>query len=154
MGAVIGGVTAIVGDLAGMLGCSVGLNDDITAITLVALGTSLPDTFASMTAATQDPFADASLGNVTGSNSVNVFLGLGLPWTIGAIYWEYIIGKPTEAWKNRPVSLTSEDTYSIFLDEERPGGPTYGFMVPAGELGFSVAVYSVLAVVAMLHIDF
>ena len=28
------------------------------------------------------------LGNVTGSNSVNVFLGLGLPWVIAAIYWQ------------------------------------------------------------------
>jgi solute carrier family 8 (sodium/calcium exchanger) len=26
-------------------------------------------------------------GNVTGSNSVNVFLGLGLPWVIASIYW-------------------------------------------------------------------
>lgn len=30
--------------------------------------------------------ADNSVGNVTGSNSVNVFLGLGLPWTMAAIY--------------------------------------------------------------------
>ena len=27
------------------------------------------------------------MGNITGSNSVNIFLGLGLPWTVGAIYW-------------------------------------------------------------------
>lgn len=40
----------------------------------VALGTSLPDTFASKAAAEQDPYADASIGNVTGSNSVNVCL--------------------------------------------------------------------------------
>merc|ERR1719449_351155 len=60
--------------------------DDVTAITLVALGTSLPDLFASKSAATEDPSADAAIGNVTGSNSVNVFLGLGLPWVIAAIY--------------------------------------------------------------------
>ena len=30
--------------------------------------------------------ADNAIGNVTGSNSVNVFLGLGLPWVIAAIY--------------------------------------------------------------------
>ena len=33
------------------------------------------DTFASKTAAIQDETADASVGNVTGSNAVNVFLG-------------------------------------------------------------------------------
>ena len=54
----------------------------------MALGTSLPDLFASKQAATMDDTADNSIGNVTGSNSVNVFLGLGLPWLIAAIFWE------------------------------------------------------------------
>merc|ERR1712166_474971 len=84
----IGGVTAILGDMASLLGCCMGMPDDITAITLVALGTSLPDTFASKVSAQQDENADNSIGNVTGSNSVNVFLGLGLPWTLAAVYWE------------------------------------------------------------------
>jgi solute carrier family 8 (sodium/calcium exchanger) len=62
----IGGVTVAIGDLAGVLGCVLGLEDSITAITFVALGTSLPDTFASKSAAVNDPTADASIGNVTG----------------------------------------------------------------------------------------
>ena len=61
-----------------------GWPDAVTAITLVALGTSLPDTFASMTATVEDDNADAAITNVTGSNSVNVFLGLGLPWAVAA----------------------------------------------------------------------
>lgn len=85
--ALIGVLTAIVGDLAAIFGCLVGLEDSVTAITFVAMGTSLPDLFASKQAATMDRTADNSIGNVTGSNSVNVFLGLGLPWTIAAIYW-------------------------------------------------------------------
>lgn len=44
----IGLVTAIVGEFAGLFGCACGLKEAITAITFVALGTSLPDTFASM----------------------------------------------------------------------------------------------------------
>ena len=52
----------------------------------MALGTSLPDTFASRTAAIKENYADMAIGNITGSNSVNVFLGLGLPWLIAAIY--------------------------------------------------------------------
>ena len=47
----IGIITAIVGAVAGLLGCVVGLDPSITAITFVAVGTSLPDTFASVTAA-------------------------------------------------------------------------------------------------------
>lgn len=31
--------------------------------------------------------ADSAIGNVTGSNSVNVFLGLGLPWMMASIYY-------------------------------------------------------------------
>merc|ERR1712088_1144796 len=45
-------LTAVVGDLAGIFGCLVGLKDSVKAITFVALGTSLPDTFASKAAAT------------------------------------------------------------------------------------------------------
>ena len=84
--AVIGFMTAIIGDLATLFGCLVDLNDSITAITLVALGTSMPDTFASKQAAVGEKTADSSIGNINGSNSVNVFLGLGLPWLMASIY--------------------------------------------------------------------
>lgn len=83
----IGLVTALVGDMAILLGCEIGLRESVTAITIVALGTSLPDTFASMTAARTSEFADSAIGNITGSNSVNVFLGLGVPWAIATTYW-------------------------------------------------------------------
>ncbi|XP_061819238.1 sodium/calcium exchanger 2a isoform X1 [Nerophis lumbriciformis] len=84
---VIGFLTAIIGDLASHFGCTVGLRDSVTAVVFVALGTSLPDTFASKVAATQDQYADACVGNVTGSNAVNVFLGIGLAWSVAAVYW-------------------------------------------------------------------
>ena len=44
------------------------------------------DTFASKVAAIGDEYADSSIGNVTGSNAVNVFLGIGVAWTIAAVY--------------------------------------------------------------------
>merc|ERR1712050_68091 len=84
----IGACTAVIGDVAGHLGCFIFLKDSVNAIAFVALGTSVPDTFASKTAAIQDETADASVGNVTGSNAVNVFLGIGIAWTMAAIYWE------------------------------------------------------------------
>ncbi|XP_039281836.1 sodium/calcium exchanger 1 isoform X2 [Nilaparvata lugens] len=85
----IGILTAIIGDVASHFGCSVGMIDSVTAITLVAMGTSLPDTFASKVAAIQDNTADNSVGNVTGSNAVNVFLGIGVAWSIAAIYHSF-----------------------------------------------------------------
>ncbi|KAI5611446.1 sodium/calcium exchanger 1 precursor, partial [Silurus asotus] len=82
----IGILTAFIGDLASHFGCTVGLKDSVTAVVFVALGTSVPDTFASKVAAIQDQYADASIGNVTGSNAVNVFLGIGVAWSIAAIF--------------------------------------------------------------------
>ncbi|XP_036402115.1 sodium/calcium exchanger 1-like isoform X2 [Megalops cyprinoides] len=82
----IGLLTAFIGDLASHFGCTIGLKDSVTAVVFVALGTSVPDTFASKVAAIQDQYADASIGNVTGSNAVNVFLGIGVAWSIAAIY--------------------------------------------------------------------
>lgn len=39
---IIGLLTAVIGDLASHFGCTVGLKDSVTAISFVALGTSLP----------------------------------------------------------------------------------------------------------------
>jgi len=86
--AFVGLCTAVIGDVAGHLGCFINLKDCVNAIAFVALGTSVPDTFASKTSAIEDDTADNSVGNVTGSNAVNVFLGIGIAWTMAAIYWE------------------------------------------------------------------
>lgn len=62
-------------------------------------------------AATQDQYADASVGNVTGSNAVNVFLGIGVAWTMAAVYWE-VKGK---AFHVDPGSLAFSVTlFTIF----------------------------------------
>merc|ERR1712198_636939 len=113
----IGLCTAVIGDVAGHLGCFIYLKDSVNAIAFVALGTSVPDTFASKTAAIEDETADASVGNVTGSNAVNVFLGVGIAWTMAAVYSNY----------NGEV-----------------------FRVPVGSLGFSVTVFCIEALLAIL----
>ncbi|XP_065353883.1 sodium/calcium exchanger Calx isoform X3 [Cloeon dipterum] len=82
----VGVLTAVIGDVASHFGCTLGIRDAVTAISIVALGTSIPDTFASKVAAIQDKYADASVGNVTGSNAVNVFLGIGIAWSIAAVH--------------------------------------------------------------------
>lgn len=114
--ALIGVITTIVGDTADSFGCLTGIKPSITAITFVALGTSLPDTFASRVAAKMEKTADNAIGNITGSNSVNVFLGLGLPWLMAAVYW------------------SSQDKQ---------------FVVPAGDLGFSVGLFTILSLICI-----
>lgn len=93
----IGILTSIVEQVAKMFGCHLGMPEAVTGITFVAMGTSLPDTFASKTAAATSVFADSAIGNITGSNSVNVFLGMGLPWLICSYWWKYNTqGLPTK----------------------------------------------------------
>jgi len=41
---VIGLLTAVIGDVASHFGCTVGLQDSVTALSFVALGTSIPGT--------------------------------------------------------------------------------------------------------------
>merc|ERR1712196_748559 len=99
-----------------------------------------------VTAAIGDPYADASIGNVTGSNSVNVFLGLGLPWVIATLYWATTNGgKPTAEWtaKYSKVNIYSEAELSMG-----------GFAVPAGSLGFSVAVFCCCATTCFAILNF
>eukprot|EP00732_Lithocolla_globosa_P002315 Lithocolla_globosa_v1_NODE_1489_length_2538_cov_14.496979.p1 type:complete len:331 gc:universal NODE_1489_length_2538_cov_14.496979:1046-54(-) len=136
----IGGVTTLISDLATLLGCSLGLKDSVTAITIVALGTSLPDTVASRTAAIMDDTADAAIGNVTGSNSVNVFLGLGISWTIGAVYW-HVVGA-TPIWQAR----VSPEIFAQY--------PTGAFNYPSGDLGFAVVTFIIAASSCLFTIVF
>eukprot|EP00043_Microstomoeca_roanoka_P019629 m.224092 g.224092 ORF g.224092 m.224092 type:complete len:835 (-) comp17030_c1_seq1:466-2970(-) len=131
----IGIITALIGDLASLMGCAMGLQDAVTAITFVALGTSLPDTFASKSAIVASTTADAAITNITGSNSVNVFLGLGLSWLIAAIYWP-VTGKTAE-WNAVVPSCLAEQYSNAF------------FWVPAGDLSISVIVFSVACVICL-----
>mmetsp|Transcript_2122 Transcript_2122/g.3395 ORF Transcript_2122/g.3395 Transcript_2122/m.3395 type:complete len:231 (-) Transcript_2122:85-777(-) len=132
---IVGVVTALIKDLASIFGCLVGLDDPITAITIVALGTSLPDTFASVLAIKSDDNADNAIGNVTGSNSVNVFLGLGLPWSAAAIYWE-IVG-PNDLWHEK-----YQGTWEKY-DQYKDKG---AFVVIGGSLGFNTLIFSCLTI--------
>jgi len=131
----IGLVTALIGDLAGLFGCVIGLSDQVTAITFVALGTSLPDTFASKMAAVHERTADAAITNVTGSNSVNVFLGLGLAWMISAIFWNNNADKP---WSMKVACHVAYDF------------PKGAFYVKAGSLVFTVLVFCGCAVTTFI----
>ncbi|KAM8878931.1 sodium/calcium exchanger 1a isoform 4-T4 [Spinachia spinachia] len=134
---VIGLLTAFIGDLASHFGCTVGLKDSVTAVVFVALGTSVPDTFASKVAAIQDQYADASIGNVTGSNAVNVFLGIGVAWSIAAIYHhskgqQFKVDPGTLAFSVTLFTIFAFICIAVLLYRRRPeiGGELGGPRVP------------------------
>ncbi|NXY00350.1 NAC2 protein, partial [Centropus bengalensis] len=139
----IGVLTALIGDLAAHFGCTVGLKDSVNAVVFVALGTSIPDTFASKVAALQDQCADASIGNVTGSNAVNVFLGLGVAWSVAAIYWaaqgrDFEVQTGTLAFSVTLFTIFAFVCISVLLYRRRPhiggelGGPRAPKLLTAG----------------------
>ena len=139
----IGLLTAVVEDLGMLFGCVCGLSDTITAISIVALGTSLPDTFASKGSTLADDTADNAIGNVTGSNSVNVFLGLGLPWMIAAIKWD--MTGVTSEWTARYGDADGTLGGDYLAPKIGALYPNGAFVVPAGSLGFSVGIFSFCA---------
>lgn len=75
-------ILVVAGDLlvrgASALARRAGVSQLIVGLTIVALGTSAPETFVSVQAALGDE-PGLALGNIVGSNIANVFLVLGLP---------------------------------------------------------------------------
>jgi len=138
----IGWQVILINEFASQMGCQMYIKKTVTAITFVALGTSLPDTFASMQAAVGDKYADNSIGNITGSNSVNVLLGLGVPWLIGALYWA--ANGHDASWEARfHPTLGSTPLRPHIYEQYKATG---AFVVLSGDLGFSVIIFCTFAV--------
>lgn len=84
---IIGGLAALIygGDLfvdkASAIASSLGVSDAIIGLTIVAMGTSLPELATSLTAAVKGN-SGIAIGNVIGSNIFNIFLVLGCSATI------------------------------------------------------------------------
>lgn len=87
---IVGGMLAIAfgGDLvvdsASTIAADFGLSQNLIGLTIVALGTSLPELVTSIVAARKDE-VDMALGNVIGSNIFNILLVLGIAGAISPI---------------------------------------------------------------------
>lgn len=87
---IVGGAVAIkfggdfVVDGASVIAAGFGLSQNLIGLTVVALGTSLPELVTSIVAAKKDE-VDMALGNVIGSNVFNILFVLGIAATISPI---------------------------------------------------------------------
>lgn len=83
----VGGIAAIVlgsnlvVDSASFLAKALGVSERMIGLTIVALGTSLPELVTSITATRKGEY-DIAIGNVVGSNIFNIGIVIGLPVTI------------------------------------------------------------------------
>ncbi|KAL6214890.1 hypothetical protein ACLB2K_014322 [Fragaria x ananassa] len=64
------------------------------AFTALAAGTSWPDLVASKIAAERQLTADSAIANITCSNSVNIYVGIGVPWLIDTAYNYFVHNEP------------------------------------------------------------
>lgn len=85
-----------------------GISAFVVGLTIVAIGTSAPELFVNIIAAIQSA-SDLSIGNILGSNLVNIFLGLG----IAAIITPLSLKRGT-VWKEIPFSLLAIVVVLIF----------------------------------------
>lgn len=94
-------------------------------------------------AAIQDQYADASIGNVTGSNAVNVFLGIGVAWSIAAIFhqWhgrEFRVAPGTLAFSVTIFTIFAFVCIAVLMYRRRPniggelGGPRGAKILTSG----------------------
>ena len=87
-GLVLGGELAV--DGAVKIASDLGMSETLIGLTIVALGTSLPELAASIVAAKKGK-ADIAIGNIVGSNIFNIFWILGLSAVIKPLPFESII---------------------------------------------------------------
>ncbi|ONK61610.1 uncharacterized protein A4U43_C08F31750 [Asparagus officinalis] len=82
----ISGIAYVVTKLTDLISCVTGINSYVIAFTALASGTSWPDLVASKIAAERQITADSAIANITCSNSVNIYIGIGVPWLIDTVY--------------------------------------------------------------------
>lgn len=90
----ISGIAYIVTELTDLISCVTGINAYVIAFTALASGTSWPDLVASKIAAERQTTADSAIANITCSNSVNIYVGIGIPWLIDTTYNFIAYGEP------------------------------------------------------------
>ena len=80
-------------DSASTIATIMGVSERLISLTIIALGTSLPELVTSMTATKKGEY-DIAIGNVVGSNIFNIGMVIGIPVTvfggIGIINFSYI----------------------------------------------------------------
>lgn len=90
----ISGIAYVITKLTDLISCVTGINAYVIAFTALASGTSWPDLVASKIAAERQITADSAIANITCSNSVNIYIGIGIPWLIDTVYNFFVYQEP------------------------------------------------------------
>ncbi len=93
-------------DGASHMALTLGLSENLVGLTIVAIGTSLPELAASVVASLKQK-ADIAVGNAVGSNIFNIF------WVLGVS--SFIKPIPFSASSNQDISMTVLASLLLFL---------------------------------------
>ena len=100
----IGGLTWLVVEIAESTSHCLGIDANLTGVTVLAIGSSLPDMFASIVVA-KDGKANMAVSNALGSNIFDILVCLGVPFSLKSI---------TESFAN--ISVGTRNTSEEFVE--------------------------------------
>jgi len=91
----IGALAYVMVIMAEDIGDTIGLSDEVMGVTILAVGTSVPDAVSSLLVA-RDGHGDMALSSSIGSNVFDVTFGLPVPWFIKTAFLNIDSGDPVK----------------------------------------------------------
>ena len=116
---------------------SFGISESIVGLSVIALGTSLPELAVTMVAALRG-YKGVAIGNVLGSNVINILgiLGISSAYAGGIIVSEEFAGR--DIW----IVMVTSGLVAIMLLNERKITKTLGVTMVIGYLSYMVLLYT------------
>ena len=134
VGLVIGGKLIV--DNAVLIASAVGVSETVIGLTIVAIGTSLPE-IATVVVASYRGHSEVAIGNVLGSNVFNLFAVMGATALTGPVPIEREL-LTFDVW----VMLASSAALLIFVLRRQPIGKFTGLTFLAGYILYMLALAS------------
>ena len=140
---ILGGAMIVLGAellIEGSVGIadSFGISESIVGLSVIALGTSLPELAVTMIAALRG-HKGVAIGNVLGSNVINILgiLGISSAYAGGILVSEEFAGR--DIW----VVLVTSGLVAAMLLNERKITKTLGVMMVIGYLSYMTLLYTI-----------
>ena len=116
-----------------LLAQRMGVPDRVIAVTMIALGTSLPELVTTVTSSIKGQ-GDVGLGNIIGANLFNILLVIGLPATIKG----NLVFTPKALFIDLPLALLAMVGLIIPMLIRKKGSRVQGALLLLGYIGYCV----------------
>ena len=116
-----------------LLAKAIGVPDRVIAVTMIALGTSLPELVTTVTSAIKKQ-GDVGLGNIIGANLFNMLLVIGLPATITG----NVAFTKTALFLDLPLALLAMVGLIIPMLVRKKGSRVQGALLLLGYIGYCI----------------